>query len=325
MLNVIKIFLLFFLVLIEIQQTSNAGTNNHGPYQKLYVFGDSLSDNGNDFILTSRLGYVPAIPPSVTPYATYYQGRFSNGPVAVEYLWSVLNLGNAAQLKPSLGVTNIHEEIAVNFAYGGADSGNVQNNTPGGFSVPGVELQVNNFIRAYGNPVPTNALYVIWTGANDYLDEGTPSDTAIINNIRQSIQTLYSAGARNFLVPNLPDLGSLPSISDPNLGYPPGTSTALTSLTLQHNADLSSALQSIRSQSPGIKLIYVDIFTLVKQLGKYLKTGMGPGGDCLYTNPDLCTNVSYIAPNYMYWDVEHPTTDVHHLIAHEMLKNIFLQ
>ena len=318
--KVIKIFLLFVLVLAEIQQSSNANTNNLGLYQKIYVFGDSILDTGNYFILTNGL-----IPPSVNPHATYYQGRFSNGPVAVEYLWTILNFGNAAQLKPSLGVTNIHEEIAVNFAYGGANSGNVQNNTQGGVFVPGVEYQVNNFIQAYGTPVPQRALYVIWTGANDYLYEGLSNDTSTINNIRQSIQALYSAGARNILVLNLPDLGSLPSISDPNLQYPPGTSTALTSLTLQHNSDLASALHRIRSKSPGIKLIYVDVFTLVKRLGKYLKTGMGPGGDCLYINPDFCTNVSYAAPNYIYWDVEHPTTDVHKLIALEMLQKLFLQ
>ena len=65
-------------------------------YQAMYVFGDSLSDTGNDFISTTAQRLVPAIPPSVSPYATYWQGRFSNGPVAVEYLWRLLGRKNAA-------------------------------------------------------------------------------------------------------------------------------------------------------------------------------------------------------------------------------------
>ncbi len=40
-------------------------------YPGLYVFGDSLSDNGNDFLPTSAQKLVPAIPPSVAPHATY--------------------------------------------------------------------------------------------------------------------------------------------------------------------------------------------------------------------------------------------------------------
>jgi phospholipase/lecithinase/hemolysin len=57
------------------------------PYQELYVFGDSLADIGNDLIATQRAHIDPPIPPSTAPHRTYYQGRFSNGPVAVEYLW----------------------------------------------------------------------------------------------------------------------------------------------------------------------------------------------------------------------------------------------
>src|SRR6187551_100549 len=56
-------------------------------YDAFYVFGDSLADNGNDFIFTKRIGANPAIPPSESPFRTYFDGRFSNGYVAFEYLW----------------------------------------------------------------------------------------------------------------------------------------------------------------------------------------------------------------------------------------------
>ena len=44
------------------------------PYTGIYVFGDSLSDSGRLFAATQ-------IPPP-----PYYQGRFSNGPIWIDYL-----------------------------------------------------------------------------------------------------------------------------------------------------------------------------------------------------------------------------------------------
>lgn len=51
-----------------------------GPFDGVVVYGDSLSDNGN---LYGAIGVPP--PP-------YYMGRFSNGPVAAEYLANNLNV-----------------------------------------------------------------------------------------------------------------------------------------------------------------------------------------------------------------------------------------
>src|SRR4029450_3533278 len=67
-----------------------------------FVFGDSISDTGNDFILSSALGAKPALPPSVSPNRTSFNGRFSNGPVAVEYLWGLLNSGALSLITPVL-------------------------------------------------------------------------------------------------------------------------------------------------------------------------------------------------------------------------------
>ncbi len=69
-------------------------------YSAMYVFGDSLSDTGNVFAATTAQKMVPAIPPSAKPYATYWQGRFSNGPVAVEYLWQLASRKHSADLAP---------------------------------------------------------------------------------------------------------------------------------------------------------------------------------------------------------------------------------
>ena len=138
-------------------------------YDNLYVFGDSLSDTGNDIILTKAQRISPAIPPSESPHRTYYKGRFSNGPVAVEYLWQSMRGDSKASLTPFLSKKGLVLKGAINFAFGGSTSGYV-NQTPGQFYVPGVLGQVDTFRKALqGQRPPARTLYLVWTGANDYL------------------------------------------------------------------------------------------------------------------------------------------------------------
>jgi len=77
----------------------------------LIVLGDSLSDTGNDLLVT--IGTPLPIPPP----QMYAAGRFSNGPVAFEYLWSFLN-GGAPFIAPSLAVPVLPPQGAVSFAFG---------------------------------------------------------------------------------------------------------------------------------------------------------------------------------------------------------------
>ena len=53
-----------------------------GAYSNVFVYGDSLSDTGNIYTFSGHT--IPQSPP-------YYMGRFSNGPLAVEYLANTLH------------------------------------------------------------------------------------------------------------------------------------------------------------------------------------------------------------------------------------------
>ena len=91
-----------------------------GAYSNVFVYGDSLSDTGN--IYTVSMHTIPQSPP-------YYNGRFSNGPLAVEYL-----------------ANSIHSPLT-SFAWGGAttgigDSGDGGTQTTlGTLGLPGMILQ----------------------------------------------------------------------------------------------------------------------------------------------------------------------------------------
>jgi outer membrane lipase/esterase len=81
-----------------------------GPYNQIVAFGDSLSDTGNDFILSG--GTSPATP--------YFQERFSNGPIWLDQL--AIKLGVAGPGPSLSGGTN--------YAYGGATAGSLFQGVP---------------------------------------------------------------------------------------------------------------------------------------------------------------------------------------------------
>jgi phospholipase/lecithinase/hemolysin len=121
-------------------------------YTQVIAFGDSLSDNGN--LYSASYGLVPTYP--------YWQGRFSNGEVGVEYLAS------------ELGVP------LTNYAYGGATSGtNNYVSIAYGFSgLPGVSQEVSGYVSSLGGGTADNqALFVLWAGANDFFTYGDYQST----------------------------------------------------------------------------------------------------------------------------------------------------
>src|ERR1035441_9762115 len=84
-------FAILTVVLLALTSIASAGA-----YTAVIAYGDSLSDNGNLFAATGQ------------PPAPYWNGRFSNGPVTVEYL-----------------ANSLHSPL-LDFAWGGATTGEVQ-------------------------------------------------------------------------------------------------------------------------------------------------------------------------------------------------------
>ena len=300
-------------------------------YEAFYVFGDSLSDTGNDLIMTKLQKLEPAIPPSESPHKTYYQGRFSNGPVAAEYLWRQLR--SDAALVPFLSNPSMALTGGIGFAFGGSTSGYL-NQMPGGLFVPGVLGQIELYRKALKGKQPkTRALYAVWTGANDYLMGRTEQPSEVVANIVKAIQTLYSLGARDFLIPNLPDLGLTPMVQMTD-----GGPAQLLALTQSHNALLAQALNQLRPRLRGIQNFHVDLFALSQNLLgdpenvtifppalEALLPGAG-ATDCFIVDPAICPDVDLTpeskAPHFAFWDLMHPTTFIHKLYGDAMRESL---
>jgi outer membrane lipase/esterase len=252
----------------------------------LTVFGDSLSDNGNAFKATG--GLLP--PNSLYPS----QGRFSNGQVWVEYFNNDLRFTN-----------NIS-----NFAFGGAQTGtgNAENNKfPPGFlatPLPGLQTEIDQ-VLAKTPRLDSNRLYVIWAGANDYLNANIQNPAIPVTNLNTAINKLTSAGAKNLLIVNLPDLGNTPAFLNTPL------QSSITQLTLAHNDALKTSLQSLKQQNNNLNIIPLDVYSLVKEITtEPNKYGVKNVTQQCLGNP-TCTNPD----EFLFWDPIHPTKKGHQLIS----------
>lgn len=264
-------------------------------FKEIYIFGDSLSDVGNVFnVSEAALGQGLPPPP-------YFSGRFSNGPVWVEYLTQKLGLTPTPYIDVATGGNTPTEGI--NFAFGGATTGNTNTVIPG--LLPGLEQQINNF-TVVNTSANADALYIVWAGANDYLGGGITDPTVPLNNLSTAVTSLYNVGARNIMVVNLPDLGRLPGTSGNSQ-----SASRLSTLSSAHNSGYSANLDFL-SQTLDINIIPLDVNSLLNRM-------IAAPGEFSFTNVTTsCLTTVSICPNpneYLFWDDIHPTTAGHQLVA----------
>ena len=179
---------------------------------RLVFFGDSLSDPGNFYLAFGQVSAVPFAPIPDAPYDIGPGHHYSDGRTwASSWQSSWTPLSAAARRWPGPGVHQLR---------GG--TGAARANAPA-FSAYDLSSQVALFLTDFRGHARADAIYVIWIGANDLDDalqalaidptgatSATIAQTAI-ETVAVNIQALYAAGARTFLVPDLPDLGETPA------------------------------------------------------------------------------------------------------------------
>jgi outer membrane lipase/esterase len=274
-----------------------------GAFTALYAFGDSLSDVGNVFIASILEG----MPPQPAP--PYFFGEASNGPNWVEGLSGKLGLGTVF---PSLLGGN-------DYAFGGATTGSPLTN----FSlVPNGAQQVGTFLAAHGYSAPSTGLYTVWFGANDLgniLANKAPPSTAQSEAQTAAayeaweITVLAIAGARNFIVPLVPDLGKIPAF----LAQGPAAEAAATWLTSTYNTALENDLRTspYASLLGGVHLL--DTFGLLDDAAAHPAAyGLTDVTNPCYVGPLTGGGRVCATPNtYLFWDEVHPTAKVNAIIA----------
>lgn len=327
-------FLMAVAVVCAAMAPAPATAQTTPPYGAFYAFGDSLADTGNAYTVTKLLGLVPAVPPSESPNKTYFEGRFSNGPVAFEYLWGGLQgqPGTPLPIAPVLASSRLPRTGAVNLAFGGAATG-LYNRTPGGFLVPGLRGQVELFRAGLaGKKAPAGALFAIVAGANDYMPAPPAVPAAppvVVGNITTAIRALHRLGARDFLVLGLPDLGTAPIVANTP------QSAGLSALSQAHNALLAQAVGALTVELSGSTVRFVDLNAVLPLLPPDTNLqvpaldflfgapapGLPPMSVCIFVDARLCQDVPTfsVPPQFFYWDALHPTTATHGALGQYLL------
>ncbi len=266
-----RIFVLF-AILLTVSCLALAGV-----YNGVVVYGDSLSDNGN---LYGAIGYPP--PP-------YWNGRFSNGPVAVEQLASTLGVGltDWAWGGATAGIGNV------------ADGGTEQN--LGIFNLPGMTTSYALTAGSISPDMAAHSLFMVWGGANDFTSNGLTMQTAdaAVGYIMGVVDGLQAIGVQHIFVPGMPDLGKTPSYINQGLG-------ALGSqISAYFNSELVNALQ-------GKNVAYFDTYAFMDNvIANPAKYGFTNVTDPCFDGVNVCSN-----PNqYLFWDAFHPTTYADSILA----------
>ncbi|MBD9367186.1 autotransporter domain-containing protein [Xanthomonas sp. XNM01] len=256
-------------------------------------FGDSLTDSGH---------FRTQIPEAVRPVT----GKFTTNPGLV---WAE----HVARYYGGDGSTD--NTGGDNYAQGGSRV-TVQNG-PAESTVS----QVTRYLASTGGRADPNALYSVWTGANDIfaVAAGAPVASTLqtaVTGVVQSVGALDAAGARYILVPNLPDMGITPQA----IAAGPAGQAALTQLSSTFNTSMYGALAQA-----GYQVIPLDTFGILREIvaspatygfRNVTQTGclLAPGGNALTCNP-----TSYRTPDaaqaYLFADGVHPSDAAHGMLG----------
>jgi phospholipase/lecithinase/hemolysin len=266
-------------------------------FERLVVFGDSLSDNGNAFALDPS-SFQPPTPP-------YFMGRFSNGPIWVDYFPSVARSVAHFGTVTAFFAAQHPNGHATDFAIGGATSGQLN-------------LQIGAYVTSLGGQRAPGDLCVIWIGANDFaagLAAGSLDPRATVENIRAGIDQLSSAGVKTFIVINIPDIALTPQVKAvPTIVQGARQFVFTVNTLLQVELLPYSWLHRISVEIVDINRIFIPLvlnpgrFGFTNSSGFALDPSTG-GGD---TNQN----------DYVFWDGFHPTTRVHQIAAEFIFKEI---
>ncbi|CAF3303004.1 unnamed protein product [Rotaria socialis] len=272
---------------------SHQTTTQNVPFDTIVSFGDSLTDTGNVYNLTSHTW--PIVPP-------YFEGRFSNGPVWIE----------------KLGIS-----IIKNYAHGGATTDNdfIQGYTASDtVPVPGIRQQINIYVKET-NTVTLNfvrTLYVIWGGANDYYFNKTISPSVVAANILNGVKDLLTIGAKHILIMNHLPVQVMPFVqTDQEFIY-------YRKRAIFHNNNLSVDIAKLDYDRKKSALYLFDIYSFILKITDNHKNySLNIKDNCWNV---LNGNVSILCSNpqrYVYIDQYHFTTRIHELIGDAVHKFLF--
>jgi phospholipase/lecithinase/hemolysin len=306
--------ILIVLITLGVSESAWAKKND---FQKIYFFGDSLSDPGNVYELTGETSKAPYDLIPSAPYAIKGH-QFSNGKTWAQNFAKKMHAKKAG--KPVLKAPGKNG----NYAFGGArarlDSSSL---------VPSGTEQIDLYLAEHGK-ASKKALYVIQFGGNDVRDALEVFDPDLpypqqahiiigsaVHSTLGMITTLYGHGARHFLIVNVPDISRAPAVQLAG----PGPAFVAGLLSMAYNSGLDAGLIDLKLAIPKASIDRLDLYSIINSViyspKKYrikniespcLRFFVKKGSKC--RKPDT----------YLFWDGIHPTAAIHKLVGEQATK-----
>ncbi|EEF35988.1 zinc finger protein, putative [Ricinus communis] len=247
----------------------------------MFIFGDSLIDNGNNNNLPSfaKANYFP--------YGIDFNGgptgRFSNGYTMVDQIAEMLGLPLIPAYSEASGDDVLH---GVNYASAAAGILDITGRNFVG-RIP-FNQQIRNFqntldqitdnlgavdvARAIGK-----SMFFVGMGSNDYLNNylmpnyptknqynGPQYANLLVQQYTQQLNTLYNLGARKFILAGLGVMGCIPSI----LAQSPAglCSEEVNQLVMPFNENVKTMMNNFNNNLPGAKFIFLDVARMFRDI-----------------------------------------------------------
>ncbi|MCF6775101.1 SGNH/GDSL hydrolase family protein [Thiotrichales bacterium 19X7-9] len=297
--------------------------------KRLVIFGDSLQDHGN---LTKLLPLSPK---------ACHDGYFSNGPVAVYYLKDGLS-------------QYYNDDINIqNFAVAGALAATLNPNPLLMDKSLAVADQVDQFEHQFGR-FKDDDLIVITGGGNNFFFSIVPDYPylhlgniyRIANDLERIVDRVCRLGAKEILLSNIPDVTAVPVFN-----YVP-EGKKIKPLAKRHiiykirsivkryylnrltkeNAKLDKKIDQLKVKYRDSQIHLFDGFRFMRRvMNKPFEFGfenatnpsiLSVGGFDLKGNiqSDADILVQENPDTHLFWDLVHPTTKAHQVVADEWLK-----
>ncbi|KAK4417459.1 GDSL esterase/lipase [Sesamum alatum] len=318
-------------------------------FTAMYVFGDSLSDPGNNIYFNDTLTKANYWPYGIDSDigAT---GRFSNGRILVDFIGEFLGF----PLIPSYADTvakGADVLLGVNYASAGAgileETGHHFGHViPLGQQLSNFKTTLNQLSNQMQEEELSNylakALVFVDMGANDYLNNYilpgvyrsmstySPQQFAdlLINLYTGHILELQSLGLRKFFIAEVAPIGCIPFITVSRLTPSGKCETYSNNLVQIFNSRLKPLVYRLNSDHPGSVFtlcasfqLFMDVHDNADAYGFKVKDGAccglgGRKGACL-PNTVPCSN----RDEFIFWDDAHPTQAANWILANLIYNN----
>jgi phospholipase/lecithinase/hemolysin len=262
----------------------------------------------------------------------FEETHFSDNVIWIEILANYY--GFPARTPGRGGSTTLTPEPNGNdWAWGGSEAaaGSVQ---PPGVTepIPNLLLEVSQYLES--NVPQPEILYSIWSGADNLLISGqfTPAAAqAAVDAVITAMKELEQAGAKHFLIFNMPQLADTPASLIGGLTVAKAASIYSTA----YNTALKKALRKLaRGTHFKADIYFVDVFkelvlvvNTVQNNQTYTPNFFVPGNVVAIND---VTDIGFFffeaygtfPTNYLFWDDVHPTTQGHQVVAGLVIQSL---